>query len=837
MEIEQLCRDRAPTCANAPRAFLGAGRVVFLSMSLALVVLSGESFAEESIDEPGVEFFETHIRPALVEHCYECHSSKSDPVMGGLRLDTKAGWLEGGDLGTALVPGSPDDSLIVHALRQDGLEMPPEGKLPESIIRRFAQWIEMGAPDPREAEQAPRDHDATAAEQHWAFQPIADHEPPNVELSDWVRSPIDRFVLAKMEQQGLQPVGDADRRALLRRIYFDLWGLPPEPDQLTSFMNDPSPDALAKVVDRLLQSPRFGEHWARHWLDVARYGESTGHERNFLYPHAWRYRDYVIAAFNDDLTFDRFILQQLAGDLLPASNSSPRDDRHIATGFLALGSRNLLGSSQEFMLSTAEDQINVTMRAVLGLTVSCARCHDHKFDPISTEEYYSLAGIFLSTEPLYGTKPGTGGGNNRHPSDLVPLGENAEELDQAVRAHAKLIAAATKTQGQAKNRVKKLTSLPDATLAQKKDELEAAQRELAAADQHLEQLRNASPAPPSYAMGVRDAKEIVDTQVRISGDARRTGDRIPRGLLECCSLGEPPKMPSDSSGRLELAQWIVDPRHPLTTRVAVNRIWHHLQGRGIVPTVDNFGRNGRRPSHPQLLDWLALQFQRDDWSIKRTIRRIMLSHTYQLATTHSERQFEIDPDNVTLWRASPKRLGAEAIRDALLTVSGQLDCRPPAGGSVVAELGDGCLVRQIDADQLKTDARYRSVYLPAARYFEPEILQVFDGAAASLVVGDRAETNVPAQALFLLNNDFVIEQARLAARRIVQERESRPARIRFAYQLSLARQPTPAELERASRYLKEMVSSDPTSQRRDVVSLWAGLVQALFVSAEFRYIF
>lgn len=829
---------------------------LFLYFIIPTLVASPSCFctaAWSQTDQAGIEFFEKHIRPVLVRSCYECHAADSDSVMGSLRVDSRDGLLQGGDNGPALIPGDAEGSLLISAMRQESFEMPPEGKLPNETIERFAEWIRMGAPDPRDTTSAvhppAQESDSSepselssrrtdSSEQFWSFNPPISVEPPEISDGAWPRSDIDRFILARLEQEGLEPVVDANRTTLARRAYFDLWGLPPDPDEVKRFVNDPSPDAFATLIDRLLDSPRFGERWGRHWLDVARFGESTGHERNFLYPHAWRYRDYVIASFNHDKSYDQFILEQIAGDKLPADNAQQRDEQVTATGFLAVGPRNLLGGNDEFQLDTADDQINVTMRAILGLTVSCARCHDHKFDPISTSEYYSLASIFLSTETLYGTQPGTGGGNNRHPSELIPLGPNSADRHAAVQQHNDAIAKLTKEFGKAKNGLKKLTSLPDKELAKRQDELAKAQTSYDQIEAELNKLKQQAPESPQYAMGVRDAKQMVDTPVRISGDSRNKGAIARRGVLQCCSGDDSTVVPDDTSGRLVLARWLVDPKHPLTARVMVNRIWHYLMGRGLVATVDNFGLNGQAPSHPELLDWLANQYQEDGWSTKSMIRRIMLSRVYQLGANYQEHNYGVDPENVLLWRRTTRRLEAEAIRDAILAISGRLEYAPPAAGSVVATLGDGCLVRQIDADKLKVDASCRSVYLPAARYFEPDVLQVFDGASASLVIGDRATTNVPAQALFLLNNPFVVANAQAAAQRIVNRDDLAEAgKIDWIYQLALGRSATPGEMDRSLKFVRRNIEGDAETLTESMEQVWSGLVQAMFASAEFRYVY
>ena len=787
-------------------------------VAFAFAAHSADAEEPESsfVGSKGIEFFEQHIRPVLVNECYECHSAQSDSVMGGLRVDTREHLLQGGESGAAIEPGNADDSLLVSALKHESFEMPPEGKLDDQTIRNFEAWIRMGAPDPRTGSDPKSSPSAQrASEPHWAFEPILNPPVPSVKNKDWPQSPIDQFVLKSMEDKGLEPVREADRVNLIRRAYFDLWGLPPSPQAVRVFLSDPSPDAFPRLIDRLLDAMEFGQRWGRYWLDVARFGESTGHERNFLYPHAWRYRDYVIDAFRNDKPFDRFLLEQLAGDLLPADDQITRDHQHQATGFLAIGPRNLLGSSSEFEMDSADDQINVTTRAFLGLTVACARCHDHKFDPVSTREYYSLAGIFLSSESLYGTQPGTGGGNNRHPSPLIPLGKEGQEKHSRLQRHQQEIAKATEEYGKAASRLKKLTSLPEDQLDERSDELAVAETEHSAAKKHLEDLEESAPPVPPYAMGIRDAKSIGGTEVRISGDPNRKGDRVERGVLACCTTGQPPQMPTDSSGRLELARWMVSDDHPLTSRVAVNRIWHHLMGRGIVSTVDNLGVTGRQPSHPELLDWLATRFRQDGWSVKRMIRLIMTSRVYQLSATHNDANEQIDPGNVFHWRRSTRRLDAEAIRDALLATSGELQRCPPESGSVVALLGDGCLVRQIDAERLRTDLITRSVYLPTARFFEPEVLQVFDGASASLVVGDRAETNTPAQSLYMLNNPFVIERARMTARRLLALQDcSTHDRVSLLYQFALSRDCTVDEKRRAVDFLDKLTRTSLHCARR-----------------------
>jgi len=879
--------------------------------------------ADPQVDPAQVEFFEKSIRPILADKCYKCHSSEATKVKGGLLLDTRDGIRNGGDTGPAVVPGNAKESLLLKAIHwQDkDLRMPPEkdgGKLPDNVIADFEKWIAMGAPDPRGAgaKVAKKEMDLTKAKELWTFQTPKAAPVPVVKDKTWARSDVDRFLLAAQEARGLHPVADADRPTLLRRVYFDLIGLPPTPAQLEAFVKDKSPNALARVVDALLASPQFGERWGRHWLDTARFAESTGKERNFTFPEAWRYRDWVIGAVNEDKPYNQFIIEQIAGDLLPAKDAAEHDQHILATGFLAVGTKGLNEKNKEiFKMDVVDDQIDTTSRAVLGLTVACARCHDHKFDPIPTKDYYALAGIFRSTTTYYGTGGGGGAAKNKNASPLIALSApvpsapvplaaapNAptpanpapvqvapEVASQPVvppaiadnpalakrfanlppKKQAAMLArfggaaptaapAAPATPAAAEPapaaapalppaiandpvRAQRFAALPPARQAEVLEKLGAGQfGKGKGARKQLAELAPASGSPSSnQAMGVGDGV-VANTAILIRGEVDGRGDIVPRGVISVLTTGTPPAMPPNSSGRLELAQWLTSPENPLTARVMVNRVWQNLFGEGLVRTADNFGATGEKPSNPQLLDYLAVQFMRDGWSLKKLVRSLLLSHAYQLSSSPDAKGNEVDPDNRLNWRASPRRLDAESIRDAMLTASGKIDLAP-VHGSAVASAGEGYIGKGISPERFtNVTANYRSVYLPIVRDFVPEALDIFDFAEPSLVVATRDVTNVPVQALYLLNNDFVRAQSSAMARRILAAPLDYPQRIAMAYQLALSRQPTDAESARAAQYLldqgRALVPAKGGRTEDAALLSWSTFCQALFASAEFRYL-
>ncbi len=603
-------------------------------------------------------------------------------------------------------------------------------------------------------------------------------------------------MLAALEAKGLKPVADADRHSLIRRVSFDLIGLPPSPAEVEAFVADTSTDALANVVDRLLASPRFGERWGRHWLDVARFAESSG-KANMIYSQAWRYRDWVIASFNADKPYDQFVRQQVAGDLLPAKDDQRHAEQLIATGFLAIGSKtHNTQNRKQFLVDLADEQIEATSHAFLGLTVACARCHDHKFDPISQRDYYALSGIFQSTQTRYGTLPGLV--QNANPSPLIELPAEAKVPSAQPTLTPERRAA---LEDQLAELIKTRDALtPDENFSPKGFQTRT----------RLAMLRfrlssyHADGTPRKYAMGAAERFEPIDSPLYVRGELENPGDPTPRGLVRVLSEKTPPTITS-GSGRRELALWLASRDNPLTARVMVNRVWLHLFGRGLVATPDNFGAAGQPPNHPELLDTLAVSFMDQGWSVKTLIRQVMLSRAYQLGSSHDARNFEVDPDNALVWRMSPRRLEAESLRDAVLAVSGRLVLEPPVG-SAVGLAGEG-LAGPFRGFNQDAQHFHRAVYLSVVRDQLPESLTLFDFADPSLVTGERSTTSGPTQALYLMNSPFVIRQAEAAAGRLMAIEGDDEARIKAAYLRFLARPPTGSERDRARGFLARYTTS------------------------------
>ncbi|MGB0598522.1 MAG: DUF1553 domain-containing protein [Rubripirellula sp.] len=786
-------------------------------------------------------FFENRIRPVLVKHCYECHASSSKEPKGGLLLDTREGIRRGGDSGHGVVPGELKDSLVLTAMQYESMEMPPEGKLPDRVIADFEKWVRDGARDPRDGKSAPirQEIDFERAREFWSFQPIADPSVPAGKWPGWSRTETDAFIAARLEQAGLRPVEDADGYTLGRRIYLDLIGLPPSPKQADEFANayaQDADDAIGSLVDQLLDSPHFGERWGRHWMDVVRYAESTGMERNGTYPQAWRYRDWVIDAMNRDKPYRDFVLEQIAGDCLPNESHVDRDANYTATGLLALGPKSLNESSKEkFKMDVVDEQIDVVSRAFIGLTAACARCHDHKFDPIPQSEYYALAGIFASSETLYGTGRTNG---NRNPGRVLALsGDTVKKTALADnnsgrqrKVYANQLKAAEKRLGALEQQLEKASSKKAGQAVEKK--IRTVRQDIQRAKNRLKQVADVKQKPDSNAvlvMAMVEGDKLNDTPLRVRGEPADHGPVVPRGFLTIASSGKPPSIAKDSSGRLELAEWIVDPANPLTARVMVNRVWQHLFGRGLVATVNNFGANGDRPSHPQLLDHLATTFNSDGGSVKRLIRRIMTSRVYRLSSMDDESGLAKDPGNLLLWRMNQRRLEAEVLRDSMLFASGQIDLAP-AQSSVVAKVGNGLVGRNIRPEQLGEESFHRSVYLPIVRGVVPEVLRVFDFPEPSIISGARDVTTVPTQALYMMNNPTVIQAAEKLAARLMETVDFEDEdRVRLAYRLVVSREPSAEEIKVALGFV------DDVKQESDSLA-WAGFCQSLFGSSEFRYL-
>lgn len=942
---------------------------VLLQTTAATLWLGGGLQAEETGAE-GLQFFETKIRPVLVEHCYRCHAADAKKIRGGLLLDTREGIRQGGDSGAAVAPGKPVESLLLDALRYETFEMPPEGPLPAAVIADFEQWIRMGAPDPRDGtvEKLEREIDIEAGREFWAFQLPQPNAPPEVSDSRWPHTNVDRFILAKLEENNLQPGADADRTTLIRRAYYALIGLPPALEEIDAFANDPqaTPVAFTKIVDRLLESKHFGERWGRHWLDVARFAESSGGGRTLLFPDAWRYRDYVIKSLNNDVPYDRFVRQQIAGDLLEAATSEEKRQNLIATAFLVLGATNYELQDKEVLeMDIVDEQLTTIGTAFLGMTLGCARCHDHKFDPIPTRDYYALAGILKSTESvvhenvsrwpqtklplelaeeaalnghaaavadlearlvaaktaLYeaggeiaavsaGSKtidrfslPGVvvddaeavkqgrwsssrsvGGyvgesylyaGSeeasitfspqlpksgeyevcvtytphaNRSPKAPIHIfhdgGESTVYLDQtkagSIRASIETLGSFILNTGNDPRVVisnvgaaagavvadavvfvpKRQEAVEQTKLVDDKSRKELLARlsaEAVALEKELKQLKANGPKPP-VAMAVVDKESVSDIPLAIRGVVHNAGPIVPRGVLQVASYRATPTIPENQSGRLQLADWIASPQNPLTARIMVNRIWHWLFGRGLVRSVDNFGSMGELPSHPELLDHLAVEFIQDGWSVKRMIRRLMLSHVYQLDSASDQAAAAVDPANRLLWRMNRQRLDAECIRDTLLQIGGNLDLTM-AGSNI--EHGT-----ESEYGYTFSSTR-RSVYMPVFRNTLPEIMETFDFADPNIQVGMRNRSTTAPQALLMMNSPLVMEQATSAAERLVASPEVRvEAGVEAAYRQVLGRRPSDSEIELASRFLGENAD----------VERWRMLYHALMESLDFRHV-
>lgn len=771
-----------------------------LAASALFGFVHGAQSADMSADQRAL--FESKIRPILVKHCYECHSAGAKKVGGKLLLETPVGMLAGGQSGPAIVPGRPAESLLIQALRYEDIEMPPKHRLPESVIHDFEAWVKMGAPDPRSPASAGKEAPALATDKAalWSFQPVSTPTPPSVKAADWPRGPIDTFVLSKIEEAGLDPTADAEPEVLVRRVFFALTGLPPTAGDVRAFTTDWKTDAAGafeSLVDSLLGSPHFGERWGRHWLDVARFGESNGNDglsRNPSFPHAWRYRDYVIRAFNQDLPYDRFLYQQIAGDLLPAGTAEERDWNLVATGFLAVGAKPAKAMNENFEMDVVADQIGVVGSGILGLSLGCARCHDHKHDPVSTKEYYALAGIFKSTETLWGT-----GAYEPLTAPQTPLHE--------------------------------LRSFPKVPLPPENERPKPVK---------VSKKKPASPAfphPPGtpLAMGVREAKTIDDCKINIGGESKKPGAPVPRGFPAACGpVEECLAIDASQSGRLQLVQWLTSGSHPQTARVLVNRVWLHLFGEGLVRTPDDFGVFGDRPLHRALLDHLAAGFVEDGWSLKRLIRRIVLSRTWQLGSFCDERGRRNDPENTLLARHNRRRLDAEALRDAMLAASGELD-RSPGVGSLVQH--EEVLINEMG--NLHRQSLKRSVYLLMLRNSMPPELIPFNVPDGLAVTGKRDVTTLPAQALYLLNNPFVLGRATALAEGLIQASTDDSKIIETAYERILARHPQPEEKRRALEFLNQATPTtgeeNPEGENARKTQV-ASLCQALLASNEFRYI-
>lgn len=918
--------------------------------------------------EQRTDFFEKKIRPVLSMSCYECHSAKSKSLKAGLLLDRKAGWVRGGKNGAVIHPGKPDESILMNALKYDNheLQMPPSGKLSETVLADFEKWISMGAPDPRNSSMEEvfavgglKAKSLKEGREFWAFKPIKLPLLPAVQKGEWIQDEIDRYILRGIEEHDLEPSQKAKPTTLLRRIFFDLTGLPPSPQDIKDYQNSSSQESFENVVNKLLESPRFGERWGRHWLDVARYADTTGGGRNNPFPNSHRYRDYVINSFNNDKPFDQFIIEQIAGDLMPSSTDEEYNEKLTGTGFLALGPHNYELQDKELLrMEVVDEQLTAVGKAFMGLTMDCARCHDHPFDPISITDYYSMAGIFRSTNSLV---PGNVAGF--HERELRDeFGEQREQYDQTLASLEKRLKDAvnlfkalggkesirnarsldpltlegivvdelavmkkgnwklsTHTPGyvgsgyhhdnntgkgnksityraniskggeydvqvsytDGSNRSKKTPitvmhadgeqkiyidqTKPPAILgtftsvgvfrfepierdvvqittegtegyviadairlvaienkygvpnfSDKPKETEhdlVAQKKLADAQKSVEKLKgeieiHKRSQPPKVAkvMSVLEQEKTGDWHIHLRGGIRNLGPLVERGFLKVAipkGASSVAEIPDSSSGRLQLAKWIASSNNPLPARVYANRIWHHLFGRGIVASTDNFGEMGDRPTHPELLDYLAKYLIENNWSSKSLIRKIVLSSTYQMSTYESAIAQKIDPENNLFSRQNRKRLEAEAIGDAMLLAGGQISANHP-----VLE-------------------KRRFIFQKLNRNNLSELFEVFDYPNPGLVSGNRNISSVPTQALYMMNNEFVIKQARLVSE-IIEKKETNDlnGKITLAFLKCLGRLPNAEEMKTSLLFLEKKFHK---------VSL-EGLVHSLLACLDFRYL-
>lgn len=826
---------------------MNPGRCLLLC-SLLLAGVGSATASQPSAE--GLELFEKTIRPTLIARCYECHSSQAKELGGNLSLESAEAVRKGGDLGPAIAPGEPERSLLIEALRwtDSGLQMPPKTPLPKEVVADFEKWIKLGAPDPRKTTTpAPASKyvvDIAAARGQWPYLPISNPPTPEVRDRTWPRSAIDHFVLQKLEERGLTTVRDAERRTLIRRVTYDLIGLPPTPEEVQAFLDDPSPDAFATVVDRLLASPHYGERWGRHWLDVARYADTAGDNSDYPIPQMYRYRNWVIDAFNRDLRYNEFIRQQIAGDLLPTHGEPERQRGIIATGYIANARR--FGSRVDDYPQhlTIEDTLDNLGRAFLGLSINCARCHDHKFDPITTKDYYALYGVFQSTR-----YPWPGIELDKRQRHFVPLGTpeeietfvaskrqrvealNAElaPLDKARDEAAKALKESEKQLADARNQqnADQVAALESA-LKSLKETHEAAKR---AADAKRAEKDAAASASPPYgdAYAVVDGKP-ADAKVQLKGEPERQGDLVPRRMPEVFG-GQPLPEAESGSGRKQLAEWIASPANPLTARVMVNRLWHHHFGKGLVATPNDFGRQGKPPTHPELLDHLASQFIASGWSVKAMHRQMVLSRTYQLASDDDPKARETDPTNQWLWRYPQRRLDAESIRDAMLLIAGTLDMTPATEPHPFPPMNKWDFTQHKPFKDVYPTNR-RSIYLMTQRIQRHPFLAIFDGPDTGASTGHRITSTTTLQSLYLLNDEFVHQQASQFAKRLFESYPSDEARLTAAYEWCFARKPDAEEQSAGIAYLQDVNTKVAGAEHE----AWSSLLRVLLRTNEFVYI-
>lgn len=912
---------------------------------------ASDGVAAPLISVEDLQFFESKIRPLLVEHCYQCHSGTKPS--GGLSVESREKLLQGGDSGPALALGDhAGTSLLLEAVSytSEHLQMPPKNRLSQQQIGFLRDWINRGAPDPRRASKDPyrpaplQGMSLEEGREFWAFKPVSIQALPQTEHAAWCQSPIDAFVLDKLEENHLQPAPPADKRSLIRRATLNLLGIPPTAGEVEEFVADQSPQAYAKLIERLLASPQYGVRWGRHWLDIARYADSNGLDENLAYGNAWRYRDYVVRAFNADKPFHRFIVEQIAGDLLPEATLETR----IATGFLSLGAKVLAEPDMEkLVMDTIDEQLDSLGKSFLGLSLGCARCHDHKFDPITQHDYYALAAIFKGTRTFADERFGAIKYWHEHSfatdtereqlkaaeAEIAAAkqaassykAEAVNKLRSAARQQAAdYLTAATKLPVgasllevaevakplnlhprilfhcrthienqkdtefyQAWHRLKSQpellekhyhdlfarvdTAVEQAQKSEPKSEtvsdpmLELARKErldpaaflaippqpehafdeatLAEYYRLMERARvlESTALDPSAAMGVTDGIPIHELRIHIRGSHLNLGEPVARSFPAVLqsTLVEPIFFDA-SSGRLELAEWLASTTNPLTARVIVNRIWGWHFGRPLVSSTENFGVQGDRPSHPELLDWLARNLMQSGWSIKQLHRIIMNSSTYQMSTNHPDtgQAQLVDAENRLLWKFPIQRLDAEQIRDSILAVSERLDSQ--IGGKSVPLRNRQFVFDHTSIDHTRYTSLRRAIYLPIIRNNLYTLLEQFDFPDPTMPTGHRNQTIVAPQSLLLMNNELVLDSAGQLAQLLIQGHTQPTERIAKLYERLFSRLPSDSELEKCSQFINETTAAGRTDATRlspEVeLQAWALLIQALMATNDFLYV-
>ncbi len=885
-----------------------------------------------------IEFFEKQIRPILVEHCYECHAG--DEINGGLQLDSRDRIRRGGDTGPAIVAGDLEKSLLIEAVRYENreLQMPPQNRLTPAQVLALEKWVSNGASDPRDsAPQAaesigiqPTGMSIEDGRRFWSFEPVIEPTVPKVLDATWVRTPIDTFVLETLEDKGLTPAPPADRRTLIRRVTLDLIGVPPTSEQIEEFVEDESVEAYDELVERLLASPQYGVRWGRHWLDVARYADSNGLDENLAFGNAWRYRDYVMDAFNADKPFDQFVIEQIAGDLIPDANEATK----TATGFLVLGAKVLAEPDREKLeMDTIDEQLDSTGKAFLGMTFGCVRCHDHKFDPIKQTDYYALAAIFKSTRTFADSNTGAIKHWNEHvfasEDELAAMKDVDEKIaklnseastfksqaiaklrEQARSLATEYLIAATRVEldmplsqiaevaaplglhprilhhcrrhlhfhaddpffepwhafaqqhdGEAVDShyrplFERAATKPDPANADEDERVKLARsamndlsgfltvpakpefafdpETLAEYDRLMEVARLHESAAPDVvsAMGVVDGEISTQLPIHIRGSHLNLGDRVSRDVPKVMRVHGETLFGDHQSGRMEFARWMVDPKHPLTARVYVNRVWRWHFGQGIVKSTENFGVLGDRPSHPELLDWLASYFVKSGWSTKSLHRLILSSSSYQMMSSHpnSEHNMRLDPENRWLWKFQLQRLEAEQIRDSILAVSDRLNLS--LRGKTVPLRNRQFVFNHTSVDHTKYDSLRRAAYLPVIRNNLYSVFEQFDFPDPTMPTGHRNSTVVAPQALLMMNADWIMDSAEQIAKRLLRESLSDDSRVESAYRQVLGRRPTQSE---SSRVL-EFIDATPADDAQRCEQAWALFCHSLLASNEFMYV-